>query len=123
MPYSATYLPDEDVVSIVYEGEVEPADGPGAIAASGELAERHGCRRFLADCSSVSVDVTLFDVLAFVEMIVSAPPGPGLREAVVLPLDATAADRIQFFETACRNRGMNVRVFPDRAAALAWLTG
>ena len=41
----------------------------------------------------------------------------------MLPLDDTAADRIQFFETACRNRGMNVRVFPDRAAALAWLTG
>jgi hypothetical protein len=122
VPYSTTYLQDVDVIVIVYEGEVEPADGHGALAESGELAERHSCRRFLADCTSISAHGTLFDVMAFVEMIVAAPPGPLLREAVVMPLDGAAADSLEFFETACRNRGLDVRVFNERDEALAWLT-
>lgn len=122
MPYSTTYLQDADVIAIVYEGEVEPADGHAALAESGELAERHLCRRFLADCTTVSAHGTLFDVMAFVEMIAAAPPGPLLREAVVLPPDGATVDSLEFFETACRNRGLDVRVFPDRDAALAWLT-
>jgi hypothetical protein len=32
----------------------------------------------------------------------------------------TAAD-VQFYEDACRNRGWNMRIFPDRGRALAWL--
>jgi hypothetical protein len=122
VPYSATYLPETGVVSIVYDGDVTPADGAEAIGATGMLVERHRCDRLLADCSSAEFDVTLFDVLTFVEAILSAP-GPKVREAVVLPLDETAAGRVQFFETACRNRGLNVRLFPDRDVALAWLTG
>ena len=40
----------------------------------------------------------------------------------MLPLEAGAAEQIESFETACRNRGLDVRVFQDRDAALSWLT-
>jgi hypothetical protein len=116
------YLPDVDVISAVYEGEVGPAEGPGALAASVELTQRHGCRRLLSDCSGLEIQVTLFDVLSVVDLILTGPTGHMTREAVVLPLDDSVADRVRFYETACRNRGLNVRVFPDRESALAWLT-
>ena len=44
------------------------------------------------------------------------------REAVLLPLDPAAEEEFQFFETVCRNRGLDVRVFAERDEALAWLT-
>ena len=43
------------------------------------------------------------------------------REAIVVPqLDAAAKD-VRFWETTCRNRGFNVRVFQTMADASAWL--
>lgn len=121
MPFTTTYLTDVRTVSITYEGEVERADGEAAIAATGELVAEHGSHRFLADCSSLEVRTSLFDVMAFVERLSSLGVESIEKEAVVLPRDSAAADQIAFFETASRNRGLNVRLFRDRAEALAWL--
>jgi len=55
-------------------------------------------------------------------LLASLPPGVIEREAVLLSDDAAAADQMEFFETACRNRGLDVRVFRDRDEALGWLT-
>ncbi len=44
-----------------------------------------------------------------------------LREALVLPPGSMTAADVQFYEDACRNRGWNMRIFPDREHALAWL--
>ena len=43
------------------------------------------------------------------------------REAVLMPSLDAAAEEVAFYETACRNRGFNVRVFRERGEALAWL--
>ena len=45
------------------------------------------------------------------------------RQAVVKPHDLTAAVTIGLWEAAGNNRGMNIKVFPDRDSALEWLTG
>lgn len=46
-----------------------------------------------------------------------------LREAVLVPASAVAADSVHFWETAAGNRGVTVQLFQDRASALAWLLG
>jgi hypothetical protein len=121
MPFTTTFLTDIRTVSITYEGEMERAEGEAAIAATGELVAEHGSHRFLADCSSMQVSGSLIDVLAFVERLSSMGMEAIEKEAIVLPRDEDAADRITFFETACRNRGLNVRLFSERDEALAWL--
>ena len=63
-----------------------------------------------------------FDVLALGEFMASLPPGIIEREAILLSADAAAAEEMEFFETACRNRGLDVRVFHARDEAVAWLT-
>jgi len=42
--------------------------------------------------------------------------------AFVLPVSETARESVQFLETACVNRGWNLKTFPDRKSALDWLT-
>ncbi len=44
-----------------------------------------------------------------------------LREAVLMPVSAAVQDNARLWETACFNRGLNVKVFNDRDAALTWL--
>jgi hypothetical protein len=44
-----------------------------------------------------------------------------VREAVLLPQSATMSAEVRFWETACLNRGLQVRVFGDADAAMAWL--
>ena len=121
MPFTTAYLADIQTVSITYEGVVGLADGEAAIAATGELVAEHGSRRFLADLSSIEVRASLFDVMAFVERLSSLGVQSIEKEAVVLPHDKETPDQVAFFETASRNRGLNVRLFRERAEALAWL--
>jgi hypothetical protein len=53
------------------------------------------------------------------------PQRPGTRlitKSAILDLPPNM-DRIRFFETVAVNRGLNVRVFDDEAAAVEWLQG
>jgi hypothetical protein len=79
--------------------------------------------RFLVDAREVEAGGSAFDVLAIAEFLSSLPPGVIEREAVVLPREPGAAAQMEFFETAARNRGLNVRVFRAREDALNWLAG
>jgi hypothetical protein len=47
---------------------------------------------------------------------------PHWRQAIVKPSDPWASMSVQRWEAIATNRGMTVRVFPDRESALAWLT-
>ncbi len=44
-----------------------------------------------------------------------------LREALVLTPGLPDPGDARFYEDACRNRGWDIRIFPDRESALAWL--
>ena len=44
-----------------------------------------------------------------------------VRLGLVMPRQPRERDAAQFYEDACVNRGWQVRSFPDRDAALAWL--
>ena len=41
--------------------------------------------------------------------------------AVIEPSTRESKEFVEFYETACRNRGWNVKIFSDRQSALVWL--
>jgi hypothetical protein len=51
-----------------------------------------------------------------------APEGAKLRRIAYVEASAEQAPRAEFAETIAVNRGVNVRLFPDVAAAERWLT-
>lgn len=109
------------VVEMVFAGTQDPQELDTAMTRAGTLGAEMLTNRYLVDCREIGSAGSAFDVLAVAELLASVPPGVIEREAVVLPRDAAVARDFEFFETACRNRGLDVRVFHDRDEALAWV--
>jgi hypothetical protein len=120
--FSIAYVEEAGVVEMVFRGTATPAEVDAAMTEAGTVGAENLSNRFLVDTRDMPAGGSAFDVLALGELLAALPPGVIEREAVLLSDDAAAADQMEFFETVCRNRGLDVRVFHDRDDALGWLT-
>ncbi len=112
------------VVEMVFAGTQDPEELDAAMTRAGTLGAEMLTNRYLVDCREIGSAGSAFEVLAVAELLASVPSGVIEREAVVLPEGRRSRPRdFEFFETACRNRGLDVRVFHDRDEALAWVSG
>jgi hypothetical protein len=123
MPWSVSFLADVDAVLTVYSGVVPGESLQAAVEATLALARRHRCWRFLGDLSSLEGGHSVVDLYDLARMAEAARLDGGFREAIVLPALPAATTEARFWETACRNRGLDVRVFPTVAEAKRWLGG
>ncbi len=121
MPFSVRYLEEEGIVETVHSGAVTPAEQRKAWEETGSVAGEHGCRRFLIDLRAQGPAASPVDMVEAAALLAALPPGTIERQALLLPPRERGASDVEFFETACRNRGLNVRVFSDRDEALEWL--
>jgi hypothetical protein len=121
VPVTVRFDEAAGVVEMVYDGATTPTENDDAITRAGTLGAEMLSNRFLVDARMIEAGGTTFDVLALAEFLSSVPPGIIEREAILIPEEAAAADQMEFFETAARNRGLNVRLFDDRDEAIAWL--
>jgi hypothetical protein len=123
VPYSVEYLEEPGVVETVYAGALSTVEFKEAVAATADTAAECLCTRFLSDCRELEAgeESPTLDIWALAEFLAQLPPGTLEREALLLPAAAAAGEDIRFYETACRNRGLDVRVFSERDEALAWL--
>jgi hypothetical protein len=119
--FKATFLADYGVVETIWSGQVSPGDIDEGVTATGILAAEKLSNRFLADLREQAPGGSALDIFSLAEFLCSLPPGTIEREAVLAPRTPAAAEEIRFFETACRNRGLDVRMFDDRDEALEWL--
>jgi hypothetical protein len=116
------FLDEAGVVEMVFAGSASPDEIDAGMVAAGAAGAEHLTSRYLVDVREQVAGGTAFDILALGEFLASLPPDVIEREAVVLPLDPAAVEEFRFFETVCRNRGLDVRVFAERDEALEWLT-
>lgn len=111
-------------VTTVYAGVLSPAALADAVAATLEACRTHQFVRLLADCSQLEGGHSVLDLYDTAASLGAMPGVATLKEAVLLPATAAtvATDAVRFWETTATNRGIQVRVFADRAAAVTWLT-
>lgn len=64
---------------------------------------------------------SITDLYELIAMLEQQDLGTGFREALLFPALPNLQELASFYETACFNRGINVRIFTDREASLAWL--
>ncbi len=122
MPWEARYLAAERLVESSYSGRVAPAELWDAASSAARLAAQRGTDRFLTDLSRMEDGHSLVDISETVRGYETLGIPHTMREALVVPAAAASSERARFYETACLNRGWNVRIFGDRDRALAWLT-
>lgn len=121
MPWSLEYLPTENIVETIFEGDLKSQEVRDAVIASVEMAKQNNAYRFLADCTTMQGSGDAFDIYQLGELIQSIVPGRDVREAVLLPVGTPAVADLEFYETVTANRGFNVRLFAERGLALKWL--
>ena len=121
MPWTNAELSEPPVIETTYTGMVSPKELVEAVKATTDWAASTGKHQLLGDCRELTGGHSLFDLYAVVEELDRAGLGRNLREAILVPGTTMPAEMTRFWETACCNRGLKVRVFSDRAEALKWL--
>lgn len=122
MAWELSYLSEHGVVVTSYIGLIEQKALEEAVLTTIAMGQRYEAIRFLADCRNLEGGHSIVDLFDLVKMLDGMDLPLNVREAIVLPQLEAAASDVLFWETACRNRGINVRVFNCMEHALAWLT-
>lgn len=120
MPWTASYMSDMDAILTVYSGVITPAELQQAAARTVQLAGERKTLRLLGDCIALEGGHSIVDLYGLSRMLESLALD-GMREALVMPRLSAAAQDVHFWETTCRNRGIDVRVFRTLEEARAWL--
>lgn len=121
MPWSVIEEPGSAFVEVIYSGEISSTEIAASVLA---LLRRFGDRthvRMLTDLRSMAGGHSIVDLYVLVDEIHRNGVAGRIREAVLLPAVPATAELAGFWETACTNRGIEVRLFTERDLATAWL--
>ncbi len=121
MPWQIKKPESAAFIEIQYSEVVTPAELAQGVGAVLELIRSQGIARVLTDCTRVEDGPSPVELYFGAES--AAPTGIeyAVREALLLPQSTVAARDVGFWETACRNRGLETQVFTDREDAISWL--
>lgn len=119
MPWNVVAHPELPVVETIYAGNMTGDDVAMAAAETLKIAAGLGRNRLFADCSTLDGGHSIFDLFAISEE--TNLGALGLREAILQPALASSLEMVKFWETACMNRGVQVRIFTERDEAMRWL--
>ena len=124
MTSRVTYLADIQVVETVYDGDLPPAALAALVKETIEKASEFQAAKFLADCRSMKMGHSVFDLYYLASLVESSVLNRSeFREAVLYPTDLLAGENVRFWETTALNRGLTVKIFTDRETSLQWLAG
>ncbi|MEI8340010.1 MAG: hypothetical protein WCH43_00550 [Verrucomicrobiota bacterium] len=121
MPWHTILLEDLPVIETRYSGVLTPAELSSAAREIFDLIREHNRTFLLADCTALGGGHSIVDLYALAETLASGNLVPNLKEAVLLPSLPDSVENVKFWETACINRGIRVRIFCNRQSALDWL--
>lgn len=121
MSWTARYAPELGVVEVILTDIVSPADLRAASRLGIDESVRHACPYHLCDASGVRGGHTISDLFLLVGALRDLGLSTVAHQALVPPATDRALQNAVFWETTCRNRGLDVRLFATRAAGLDWL--
>jgi len=118
MPEQVRVDEEAGLIEVRSFGRVSAEDIEGSIAEVGRLCAETGITHVL-------VDGTETETMPSVTGTYRAASGfpRGIRIAVLLSATQPAAAYMRFGETVAQNRGVAIKLFRSRDAALAWLRG
>ncbi len=121
MGWSVTYCGTPPVVELAYQGAVDARELQEAFVATQQALARHSSLLLLANCLGMTTGPSVTEVFELAETLIRNGVPPGFKEAIILPLSGEARANAVFFETACLNRGLNIKILPTREEGLRWL--
>lgn len=121
VPWRIETMPEGRRVELRFVGWVSENELGCAVRESIAAAQTLGYRRFLVDCAQMTSHHSPAMLFQLANEVRSTPVGDTAREAVLVPSSPQALSSVRFWETTACNRGLVVRLFVDREAAIGWL--
>jgi hypothetical protein len=121
MSWTINYSLENKIIELEYINIVTPDELQSAFEATVKLSMQNKTFSVLADCRKLTGGHTLFDLLNLVEQVENVDFLRLFKEAVILPPGQIPADKVEFWKTACTNRGLEVKIFEDTEEAKSWL--
>lgn len=121
MPFKIEIQPNPERLEVKYYGKVTDDEFRAAIK---EFVEKKGGSKYLlvlTDCLEIDIGPTVLDVYERINMYEKMGIDTETKEAILIPANQVVTQNVKFYETACMNRGYNVRIFENREAAIEWL--
>ncbi|HUL94870.1 MAG TPA: hypothetical protein VLT89_02605 [Usitatibacter sp.] len=109
------------MVEITYRGLIPAEQLRRVLEEFVALQSAAGVLRVLLDSREHEVASSRGEIVNFPQAYEALGLDRRTRIAVIPPASPDGRKAATFYETACRNRGWNVRVHPDRDSAIAWL--
>jgi len=121
MPWSTNIDPDHPIIKTIFWGILTPTELSDAFHETLSLVYQHDRTRILADCIGLSGGHSVIDLYYLADAFASKDMDRSLKEAVLLPSAPASAEKVEFWENTCYNRGLKVRMFNDHESAMDWL--
>jgi hypothetical protein len=121
MPYAVTYWPEKKLIHIQNVGKLTPDDYRAGAREALRLSREHGVSRCLIDDSALDNQVGTTDLYTLPDFYESIGIPKTIKAAVLISEQTPKISDIAFFETVCRNRGYDVKLFTSPDEAIAWL--
>jgi hypothetical protein len=122
MPWQAALDTRRGIVAVSYDGHATAQEIRECVKRVIELLRTGPSSRVLMDLTATTrVDLETTDIVDLPALYQALGLHQPFRQAIVVPPGCAVLDAAAFYETVCTNRGHEVRLFPDRARALAWL--
>ena len=121
VPHLTEILPGHQAIEVVLSGALDDPEAAEMLVEAMNLQREMDIPDALLDCTGVTKGLSYPSVVEMADYTVSLGVPSNWRQAVIKPKDLTAAVTIGLWEAAGNNRGMTIKVFPDRESALAWL--
>jgi len=121
MAWSAIYNREPGIIETTYIGQMSREELQEAITATVELITANRVYLLFGDAMKLEHDGSIFDIYEMVSVFEQFPFAHYMKEALLIPVSKAALADLAFYETACKNRGLNVRLFNDKDDAIRWL--
>lgn len=123
MPWTYRENPNLQIIEVAYSGITTANDLQESTSDLIALEREKGLNRFLVDTTEMVYSGSLVDVYNLVsKQYIQEGADRNGRVAVILPTFSRDKETVNFYETVCKNRGWNVKVFLARQEAVNWLT-
>lgn len=121
MPVKLEFSNAPNRIEVTYSGTITESDYRKAIIDFVNFNSEKKCLLVLTDLRDMVVTPSILNVYDSINLFEKMGIDKKTSEALIMPENKFAADNIKFYETACQNRGYNVKIFYNKEDAINWL--
>ncbi len=121
MSWDVNLINESKIIKLIYAGNVTSEQLREALIECATLAKKENILHFIADTTKLVDGHSVFDLYSVIQLFDSIGFDHNIKEAVLVQVGSPALNGASFYETACLNRGYNVKIFSDETKAIDWL--